>query len=142
MQTEANVARGMTYGEARDAARREFGGIDQVKELYRDERRLRILDDCWRDLRHSMRSLLKEKAFTGTVLAIFALCVAANVAIFSIVNGVLIRPLPFPDAEGILTVFDSYPKAGVKGAFRSLTTLSEISRSRPLPRPLRSVEAA
>ena len=115
MQTEANVARGMTYGEARDAARREFGGIDQVKELYRDERRLRILDDCWRDLRHSMRSLHKEKAFTGTVLAIFALCVAANVAIFSIVNGVLIRPLPFPDAEGILTVFDSYPKAGVKG---------------------------
>jgi predicted permease len=115
MQTEAHIAAGMPADEARFAALRDFGGVEQVKEQYRDERRLRGLEDSARDLRQAVRRLLRERAFTATVLAIFALCAAANVAIFSVVNGILLRPLPFPDSGGILVVSDTYPKAGVKG---------------------------
>jgi len=114
-QTEANLAAGMGPEEARLAALRTFGGMDQIKERYRDERRPKWLEDCWRDLGHSVRSLLRERAFTATVLAIFALCVAANVAIFSVVDGVLLRPLPIPDADGMYSVYNSYPKAGFDG---------------------------
>jgi predicted permease len=129
LQTEANIQAGMTPGEARRRALMDLGGIDQVKERYRDERRLRWIEDAGNDLRHSLRGLLRERAFTITVLAIFALCVAANVAIFSVVDGILLRPLPFPDATGIYTVYDSYPKAGFDGG---ISVPHYIERSRDI----------
>ncbi len=116
--------------EARHAAMMDFGGVDQVMERYRDERRLRWLEDAWRDLRHSARGLLRERAFTGTVLAIFALCVATNVAIFSVVDGLLLRPLPFPDPSGIYSVYNSYPKAGFNGG---TSVPHYLERSREIP---------
>ena len=115
MQVEANLAAGMAPDEALNAAQRDFGGIDQVKERYRDERGIRWIDDGARDLLHSIRSLARDRAFTATVLATFSFCVAANVAIFTVVHQILLRPLPFPDPEGILAISDSYPKAGVIG---------------------------
>jgi predicted permease len=115
LQTGANLRSGMAPDEARRQALMELGGLDQVKERYRDERRLRWLEDAGSDLRHSLRGLMRERAFTSTVLTIFALCVAANVAIFSVVDGILLKPLPFLDANGIYTVYDSYPKAGFDG---------------------------
>ena len=115
LQTESNIQAGMKHEEARRQALMDLGGLDQVKERYRDERRLRWLEDAGSDLRHSLRGLMRERAFTATVLTIFALCVAANVAIFSVVNAILLKPLPFPGAKGIYTVYDSYPKAGFDG---------------------------
>lgn len=115
MQTEANIAAGMEPREASDAAHRDFGGVDQVMERYRDERGMRWLDDCQRDIRQTLRGLLREKAFTLTVLAIVALCVAANVAIFTVVDGILLHPLPFPDSSGVFMVYNTYPKAGFDG---------------------------
>jgi hypothetical protein len=107
MQAEANRAAGMSPDEALQTAQREFGGVEQVKENYRDEFRLNFLEDCWRDLRHSVRGLGRERSFTVTVLIIFALCLGANVAIFSMVNGILLRPLPFSDSGRLVTVYDS-----------------------------------
>src|SRR5271165_38787 len=66
MQTEENLSAGMSPDEARFAAQRGFGGVDQVKERYRDEQRLRWLEDGWRDLRQSSRGLLRERGFTVT----------------------------------------------------------------------------
>jgi predicted permease len=114
MATAAHLAAGLSPEQARCAARREFGGIDQAKEAWRDERGLPWLEDVLRDLRHSARSLLRDKGFTVTVLLIFALCLGANVAIFALVNQVLLRPLPFPEANRLVTVYDSYPKGGVE----------------------------
>jgi predicted permease len=114
MQAEVNRAAGMSPDEAQHAAWREFGGVEQVKEAYRDEFRWNFLEDCWRDLRHSVRSLWREKSFTITVLVIFALCLAANVAIFSLVNGILLRPLPFRDPGRLVTVYDSYPAGNLE----------------------------
>src|SRR5208283_4344289 len=71
MQIEANIAAGMAPDEARCAANRDFGGVDQIKERYRDEQRLQWLEDGWRDLRQSSRGLLRERGFTVTALAIF-----------------------------------------------------------------------
>jgi predicted permease len=116
MAAEANVAAGMSPKEARYAARREFGGVDQVKEAWRDERSLPWLEDSLRDLRHSTRSLLRDKGFTITVLLIFALCLAANVVIFTLAHDVLLRPLPFRDPDRLVTVFNSYPKSGLVNA--------------------------
>jgi predicted permease len=128
MQTEANLAAGMSPEEARYAAQREFGGVDQVKERYRDERGLRWLEEGLRDLRQSSRSLLRDKGFTITVLLIFALCLAANVVLFSIVNSALIRPLPFVDPSRLVTVYNSYPKAGIPNAGVSVPHYLERKR--------------
>jgi predicted permease len=116
MATEANLAAGMSPEKARCAARREFGGVDQIKESYRDERGLRWLEDILRDLRFSARSLFRDMGFTTTALLILALCLAANVVIFSLVHSVLLQPLPFREPDRLVTVFNSYPKAGIPNA--------------------------
>ncbi|HEY2461987.1 MAG TPA: ABC transporter permease [Candidatus Acidoferrum sp.] len=67
------------------------------------------------DIRQGSRSLWRAKGFTATVMLTFAVCIAANAALFAIVNSVVLRPLPFPDANSILLMSNEYPKAGVVG---------------------------
>jgi len=116
MATERNLAAGMPPEDARNAAQCEFGGIDQAKESYRDERGIPWLEGILRDVRFSVRSLIRDQGFTITALLILTLCLAANVVIFSLVHGVLLRPLPFRDPDRLVTVFNSYPKAGIPNA--------------------------
>ena len=73
-----------------------------------------------RDVRQSVRSLAREKGFSLTILLIFALCLGANVAIFAVVNGVLLKPLPYHDPHQLVSVSNSYPKAGVERAGASV----------------------
>ena len=73
------------------------------------------------DIRHSARLLWKEKAFTFTVLITLAVCVGANSAIFSVVQTVLLSPLPFPDADQLVVINNSYPGAGVPRASNGAT---------------------
>lgn len=80
----------------------------------RESRGVRWWDDIFRDLRHSIRSLLKQPGFTATALGTLALCIGANVAIFAVVDAVLVRPLPFPESDRLVSVFNAYPKAGVE----------------------------
>ena len=74
------------------------------------------LDPILRDLRLAFRGLLRDRAFTATALLIFALCLGANVALFAVVNAVLIHPLPYPKPGQLVNVYNSYPKAGVDRA--------------------------
>lgn len=110
------MAAGMSREEARFAALRQFGGVDQAKELYRDERTLASLEQLMGDGRLAVRSLVRARAFSLTALFIIAVCLAGNVAIFSIVDSTLLRPLPFRDPGRLVTVFNSYPKAGIDDA--------------------------
>src|SRR5258708_2246689 len=71
------------------------------------------------DLRRGMRSLLRDRGFTITVLLTLAICIAANGAIFAIVNSVLLRPLPGPNADRLILMSNRYPKAGVGTSFNS-----------------------
>jgi hypothetical protein len=77
------------------------------------------------DFRFALRQLRNGPAFTATALATVAICLGANLAIFSLVDSILLRPLPFRDAEQLVTIFNTYPKAGVERDGSSLTNYYE-----------------
>ena len=102
---EENRRRGMSEQEARTAALRAFGGITQTKETYRTQRGLPFLEHLGRDLRYGMRQLRKSPGFTFTAIATLALGIGANTAVFSVLDALLLRPLPFPNSERIVRIY-------------------------------------
>jgi len=77
------------------------------------------------NLRFAFRQLYKAPAFTGTALATVAICLGANLAIFGVINSILLRPLPFPQSDRLVTIFNTYPKAGVENDGSSITNYYE-----------------
>jgi putative ABC transport system permease protein len=104
-QIEVNTAAGMSVEEARYAALRAMHGLDQRKEECRDMRRVRLIEDLWQDFRFSLRSLLKRPGFTAIVLIALGLGIGANTAIFSLVNAVILQPLPYRDPDRLISVY-------------------------------------
>jgi putative ABC transport system permease protein len=110
--TEENVRGGMTPEEARRAARIELGGIEQVKEQVREERMGNWLHSLFSDCRYGLRQLRKNPGATAVMVFTLALAIGATTAIFSVVYGVLLRPLPYADANRIMAVFEVNPEGG------------------------------
>jgi len=110
--TEENIRRGMTSEEARHAARREFGGVEQTKELYRERRGLPFFETLFHDIRFGARMLAKNPGFTIVAVLALALGIGANTAIFSVVKAVLLRGLPFKDPAQLVRVNESVAKGG------------------------------
>jgi putative ABC transport system permease protein len=102
-EIEAHIARGLSPDEARRAALRDFGGIVQTKEAVRDLRTI-WLDAMWRDVQQAIRSLRATPTFTLAALAVLTLSIGASTAIFSVVDGVILRPLPYPDPSRLVAV--------------------------------------
>src|ERR1700675_1806303 len=105
-QVEENIAAGMTAQEARRAAEREFGGVEQVKEERRDTRRVNYLENLSKDIRYGVRMLRKSPSFTFFAVTVLALGIAANSAIFSVADNVLVRPLPYRYSDRLVMVWE------------------------------------
>jgi len=123
--TEDLVRSGVSPEEAGRRARMEFGGLNSVKGDCRQARGLLLFDELDRELRYAARLLRKTPAFTATALLTLALCLGANLTIFAAIDSVLLRPLPFYQAGRLVTVFNTYPKAGVERDGSSLTNYYE-----------------
>ncbi len=105
---------GLSEFDAYRRARLELGGLTSVKEDCRQARGLLLIDEIGRDVRLAGRLLRKSPAFTVTALLTLSLCLGANLAIFAVIDAILVRSLPFPDAGRLVTIFNTYPKAGVE----------------------------
>ena len=112
MQAEENRRRGMSPDEAWRAARRRFDGVERVKEAYRDRRGLPLVEAALRDLRFGLRMMMTRPGFTAVVVITLALGIGANAAIFSVVYGVLLRPLPFAHQESLMVAWKRDAAAG------------------------------
>lgn len=109
MHIEDNLRSGMNAREARRRALIKLGGVQQTKERYRDRSSLPMLEMFWNDIRFGARVLWKSRGFTIVAVVTLALGIGGNTAIFSIVNGVLLNPLPFPQPERLVALHESKP---------------------------------
>ena len=106
MQIEDNIEDGMSPEEARYAARRTFGGIDQVKEEYRERRGLPFVESLVQDIRFALRSFRRSPTFTAAILITLTLGIGVGTAVFSIINAFLIKPMPYREPDRVVMLWD------------------------------------
>jgi putative ABC transport system permease protein len=109
------LASGMSPEQARIAARRQFGGIESMKEDHRDGRSFRWLENAWRDVRYGVAGLGRDPGFTAVVVGVLALGIGANVAMFGLLDAVMLKPLPFANPDRIVRIWEA-PRPGVTNA--------------------------
>jgi len=110
LATQANVERGMAEADAKKAALRSFGNVGGVRDEAYEFRGGGMIESLWQDLRYAMRGLAKQRAFTIVAVITLALGIGSNTAIFSVVNELLLRPMPYLDAERLVMLWEVTPE--------------------------------
>ncbi len=123
--TDDLVRSGASPQDAARQARIEFGSLGNIQEECREARGLQLFDELLRELRYAARLLRNTPGVTATALVTLALCLGANLTIFALVDSILLRPLPFPESDRLVTVFNTYPRAGVERDGSSVTNYYE-----------------
>src|SRR5215475_1407413 len=125
---ETKIRDGTSTSEARRLAAIELGGVEQLKEEIREFRAGYNLEGLFRDIRYGFRMLFKHKGFTAVAILALGLGIGANTAIFSLVNGVLLRPLAFPDADRIVYFEGDCPSEGIEDSNISFPDFTDWSQ--------------
>src|SRR5690606_2718019 len=107
--TAHRVTLGADPAEARRAALARFGAVEATRDELRDEHGITLLDDIARDVRHAVRRAVRNPRYTALVTLTMALGIGAATAVFSAVDGVLLEPLPYPDPDALVTVWQTRP---------------------------------
>src|SRR3954454_8534448 len=115
MLVEENIRSGMAAPEAERAARLELGGLTQLREAHREVRSLSFIDTLRQDLRYTFRTLRRDAGFTTFAILIVGLGIGACSAVFSVVNALLIRPLPFHDPGRLVWISNNGTEGDLSG---------------------------
>jgi putative ABC transport system permease protein len=126
--TGDNIAAGMTPDEARRQAVLEFGGREQVKEELRDVHRVSIIESTLANLKSAFRFIRKSPSFSLAVILTLALGIGANSAVFSAIDAILLRPLPFPNGDQLMALSQSQPKMKNPETFVAPVRLEDWNR--------------
>jgi putative ABC transport system permease protein len=116
LETDRNIRAGMAPAEARRRARIAFGGVEATKEAHRDARGVRWLEDALADGRHALRAFRRSPVLVTAAVVTLAVGIGANTAIFSAVNAVILRPLPYPNADRLVSLGEDNAEYGWRHA--------------------------
>jgi predicted permease len=125
---DENIRAGMNPEEAQRQARLELSGVEQVKEQVREIRAGHLLEMLGCDVRYAARLMRRSPAFTTTAVLTLALGIGANTAVFSVVNAVLLRPLPYPDSDRLVQLWSTNPKANRWGMWTAYPRFEDWRR--------------
>jgi predicted permease len=128
LATEENLQKGMPADEARRQAMIRFGGVTQAKEQQREARGLPWLDVLMQDVRFTLRTLGRDRGFTVIAVIILGLGIGANITVFSVVNTILLRPLPFPNPQQLVRILSKNPTGGESSMTYSADATQEFQR--------------
>ena len=121
-----NLARGLSLPEARRVALVSIGGLEQARYRHRESRGIMTLDIFLQDLKYTLRTLWRDPSFTVVAVVILALAIGANIAVFSVVNTLLLRPLPFQNAQQLTWIAPPPTKCGLSCATYSTDAYDEF----------------
>jgi putative ABC transport system permease protein len=124
------LARGLTPAEARREALRSFGGVEQMKDIHRENRSSLWIENLVKDARYALAALRREPLFASVAVGVLALGIGANTAMFSLVDGVLLKPMPFPNPERVVRVWEAPTPSNTNSTTtRTFLELKQQSRS-------------